>query len=95
MKAACLPVLVLALSSVAAAEDIFRESFEGPLRKSLLANTWGDVPAAVAVNSTEPGVGRGNSAAARLSLTFPAKVTENLSHWSYALPQPVPLCCRS
>lgn len=91
MKSACLVLFLMLVYWPAYAEDIVRESFEGPVRTSPLVHIWGDVPSTVATNATEPGAGRDGSSAARLRLTFPAQVAENLSYWSYVLPQPVPL----
>ena len=84
-------VAFLVLLPVVRAEDVFRESFEGPPRDGPLKQTWGDKPVEVAGNATAPDVGYEKSAAARLSLTFPAEVKHNLSYWSYTLPERVPL----
>jgi predicted amidohydrolase len=83
--------LLLLWTAVASAEDIVRESFEGPPRNEPLVNTWGDKPATVATNATVPEVGLQGSAAACLRLEFPGEVTHNLSYWQYRLPQPVPI----
>ena len=83
--------VLLLLGSVARAEDIFRESFEGQARERPLQHSWGDKPTAVGNNSTEPNVGLEGSAAACLRLEFPAEVENNLSYWKYALPEHVPL----
>ncbi len=83
--------VLLLLGTVASAEDIVREPFDGKPRKEPLVNTWGDKPAAVAANVTMPDVGLDGSAAACLRLEFPAKVEHNLSYWQYGLPEPVPL----
>ena len=53
---ALLPIgLIACLCQVALAEDIFRESFTQPGRKTPLVHTWGDKPASVAANATEAG----------------------------------------
>lgn len=83
--------LLIALAAPAAAEDVFRESFEGPPRKDVFQHTWGDKPSTVAANATEPGIGVGGSSGARLKLEFPAAVQHNLSYWNYALAEHVPL----
>ena len=83
-------VLLLTLS-VAFAEDIFRESFDGPPRKGVLVRTWGDEPSAVVANATEPAIGLAGGAAAHLRLDFPDKVQHNLSYWQYTLREGVPL----
>lgn len=86
-----LAALVIALAAPVAAEDIFRESFEGPPRKDVLQHTWGDLPSSVAANATEPRIGAGASSGMHLKLEFPAKVESNLSYWNYALAEQVPL----
>jgi predicted amidohydrolase len=91
MKLAHLLPLLLALAAPAAAEDILRESFDGEARPAPLSRTWGDVPKKVHANAVQPGIGVNGSAAARLRLDFPAEVKHNLSYWSYALPERVPL----
>jgi len=84
-------ILLTLWGGAAAAEDIFRETFEGPPRREPLARTWGDEPKAVALNATEPGVGPGGSAAAHLRFEAPDRVEHRLSYWSYRLAEPVPL----
>lgn len=84
--------LVLCLSSAAVAEDIFREPFETATSGATpLKHTWGDQPATVHVNAVEPGIGFDGTAAARIRLTYPDQVERNLSYWTYALAEPVPL----
>ena len=83
--------LVTLLVSPAAAEDIFRESFDGSAEKTLLENTWGDKPVAVTANPPKSGTGPDGSPAACLELEFPDEVPHNLSYWTYQLPQAVPL----
>lgn len=81
----------LVLATTVAAEDIFRETFDGKPRSAPLAHTWGDKPTAVVANTTEPVAGCDGAAAAHLRLDFPAKVKHNLSYWTYSLPERVPL----
>jgi len=83
--------VLLLLVSAASAEDILRESFEGPPRDEPLVNTWGDKPATIATNATVANVGLAGSAAACLRLEFPGEVPHDLSYWQYKLAQPVPL----
>jgi len=87
------PALLLAalLACAAQAEDIFRESFDGPARKDPLVRTWGDEPTTVEADATEPAIGLDGSAAAHLRLVFPDKVQHNLSYWNYNLREHVPL----
>ena len=82
MGVATLGLLVF-LGWAAAAEDIWRESFEGAARKEPLARTWGDEPAKIAANATEPAVGPDGSSAAHLKLTFPRTLFPSIK-------QPVP-----
>ena len=83
--------VLVVLSSVGLAEDVFRESFDGPAREGPLVRTWGDEPTAVAANAVVPGAGTDGTAAACLRLEFPDEVQHNLSYWTYHLPQRVPL----
>jgi N-carbamoylputrescine amidase len=85
-----LGVLLLA-GTVARAEDVFRESFEGPPREAPLVNTWGDKPTTVVANATVPKAGVDGTGAACLRLQFPGEVAHNLSYWQYLLSEHVPL----
>ena len=91
MRLRLLPIVLLLLVSSLRAEDIFRESFDGKPRPAPLTRTWGDEPTKVVANATEPTAGCGGSGAARLRLTFPPAVKHNLSYWTYALPERIPL----
>jgi predicted amidohydrolase len=91
MKLVHLLFLVLTVAAPATAEDVFRESFDGEAERAPLARTWGDVPSKVHANAVQPGIGVNGSAAARLRLDFPAEVKHNLSYWTDALPERVPL----
>jgi len=73
------------------AEEIVRESFDGPPRKAPLTRTWGDEPKAVVVCATEKGAGVGGSGAARLVVTFGPRTRHNLSYWAWRPPGRVPL----
>jgi len=84
-------LLALLLTVPAFAEDIFRDSFDGPARAEPLKHTWGDKPAEVGGNATAPGVGPDGSPAVRLAIRFPPEVEHNLSYWNYALPEQIPL----
>ena len=83
-------LLLIALwGGAAPAEDVCRETFDGPVRTQPLTRTWGDVPEAVLANTTEHAAD--GAAAAHLRLKFPAAVKHKLSYWTYRLPHPVPL----
>ena len=84
-------LIVLLCATTTAAEDVFRESFDGEARTDVFANTWGDKPTSVAANTTQPGIGLAGSAAARLRLDFPPDAKRNLSYWTYSLPRRIPL----
>ncbi|HUT91028.1 MAG TPA: carbon-nitrogen hydrolase family protein [Thermoguttaceae bacterium] len=79
------------LGTVPGADDLLRESFDGPPRNEPLVNTWGDKPAKVVTNATVADVGLDGGAAACLRLEFPDEVPHNLSYWQYRLAEPVPL----
>jgi len=71
------------------AEEIFRRSFDKE-EFSAFRHTWGDAPVRTWI-APQDGLGVGNSRAMRLRLDFPESVQENLSYWSYDLPEPVPI----
>ena len=84
-------LLALLMGCPAFAEDIFRESFQGPARENVLRHSWGDKPQEVRANTIAPGLGIDGTPAAHLDLAYPDKAERNLSYWSYDLEQPVPL----
>jgi predicted amidohydrolase len=90
MKATRLILAIVVSCSAASAEDLVREGFDGPARPRPLTHTWGDRPAEIKTNATEPKAGvRGG--AARLRVRFDDDVRHKLSYWTYKLPQRVPL----
>jgi len=91
MRAALVGCALALLAATAAAESILHEAFEGPARPAPLVRTWGDVPASVELNTTEPEAGADGSAAAHLQLVFPPEAKHKLSYWTYRLPERVPL----
>ncbi|MFH1268105.1 MAG: carbon-nitrogen hydrolase family protein [Planctomycetota bacterium] len=91
MKRLAMLTVLLLVGPVASAEDIARESFEGPARNEPLVRTWGDEPTTVSTNATEPAVGLDGTAAACLRLEFPDQTPHNLSYLQYNLSEPVPL----
>ena len=84
-------VLVLSLSAPVWGEDLFRQTFDDQAGQSAFVHTWGDVPATVAVNAVQPGIGLNGTAAAHLRASYPAEVAHNLSYWTYNLPERMPL----
>ncbi len=83
------PVALMLMASVAAGEELFRQSFDDavpPLRQ-----TWGDTPTEVLANSVEPDVGLDASPGLHLKLDFRGDGEHNLSYWTYDLPEPMPL----
>jgi predicted amidohydrolase len=90
MRTVSLLALLLPCSSLSA-EDIIRETFDQSVGAESLKHTWGDAPAAIAVNKVEQGIGPDRSAAAHLKAVYPLKVEHNLSYWSYSLAEHVPL----
>ncbi|MFH1923850.1 MAG: carbon-nitrogen hydrolase family protein [Planctomycetota bacterium] len=91
MKRLAMLTVLLLVGPVASAEDIARESFEGPARNEPLVRTWGDEPTTISTNATVPAVGLDGTAAACLRLEFPDETPHNLSYWQYNLSEPVPL----
>ncbi|HPP52819.1 MAG TPA: carbon-nitrogen hydrolase family protein, partial [Thermoguttaceae bacterium] len=75
--------------TVLQAEEIFRRSFDKEEFFSF-RHTWGDAPVRTWI-APQDGLGVGNSRCMRLQLDFPESVQENLSYWSYELPQPTPI----
>ncbi len=89
--ASALMVTALLTACSAAAEEVFRETFDNAATESLFRHSWGDTPTQVLANGAEPGIGVDGSAGAHLKLVFGEEAEKNLSYWNYDLGEPMPI----
>ena len=80
----------LALCLPAAAEDIWRMTFDGAPAKDLLARTWGDEPAEALANGAAGNLGR-EGWGGRLHLRFGDETPSHLSYWNLKPDSPIPI----
>ncbi len=91
MKNALLTLVLLIPLAPAGAEEIFREGFDKPPAGAPFVQTWGDAPEKVETNAVEPAAGVEGGPAGHLRLAFGQTLQHNLSYFTYALKDPIPI----